>query len=90
MMQSVSKGGGTGRQSQAAAAAGGPSSTSAAQQPLGVGGAVCVAGVPLSPEDFEALIVRLEGLMQEAVSHEDVGWQADGECCGNLCIGQRD
>jgi hypothetical protein len=38
---------------------------------VGLGGA-------LSPEDFESLIARLEGLMQEAVSHEEIGWQAEG------------
>ena len=33
----------------------------------------------LSPAEFETLVARLELLMQEAVSQESVGWQAEGE-----------
>lgn len=62
--------------SGASAAKGGSSGASAAKQP---------PAAPLSPEEFEALVVRLEGLMQEAVSQESVGWQADGEGQMGLC-----
>ena len=71
LQASAKNGGSTG--ASAAKGGGGGSGASAAKQPP------CF---PLSPEEFEALVVRLEGLMQEAVSQESVGWQANGELTG--------
>ena len=71
-LQATAKNGG-GSGASAAKGGGGGSGASAAKQP---------PAPPLSPEEFEALVVRLEGLMQEAVSQESVGWQANGELTG--------